>query len=121
MKPAEMNSVASVAISTIGSFFGKYGVFDAAAREMMRASAGAAKAVARRRLAIFGEIGFEQIALRLGLALQRAQLHVLPVGRGGLLLELVEAGAAAFRRARLRCLSSFSNERASRSASSRIC
>ena len=75
MKPAEMNSVASVAISTIGIFFGKNGVFDTTAREMMRASPGSrAEAVARGRLAILGEIGFEQIALRLGLALQRAQL-----------------------------------------------
>ena len=55
MKPAEMNSVASVAISTIGIFFGKYGVFDTSAREMMRASAGTAprlsRAVASRYLA----------------------------------------------------------------------
>ncbi len=55
MKPAEMNSVARVAISTIGIFFGKYGVFDTAAREMVRASPGAAprlsRAVASRYLA----------------------------------------------------------------------
>ena len=47
-------------------------------------------AVARGRLAVLGEIGFEQIALRLGLALERAQLHVLVAGRGGLALELIE-------------------------------
>ena len=45
----------------------------------------------RRRLAIFGEIGFQEVALRLGLALQRAGLHVLAVGRGRLLLDLFEA------------------------------
>jgi len=37
-EPAHMNKVASVAISTTGIFFGKNGVFDTAAREMMRAS-----------------------------------------------------------------------------------
>ena len=93
MKPAHMNSVASVAISTIGIFFGKNGVFDTTAREMMRASAGAAprlsRAVASR---IFRKIRFEQIALRLGFALERAQFDILPVGRGRQLLELVETG-----------------------------
>ena len=61
------------------------------ARDDARIGRHRAEAVARGRLAILGEIGFEQIALRLGLALQRAQLHVLPAGRGRLLLELVEA------------------------------
>ena len=59
-------------------------------------------AVARGRLAVFGEIGFEQVALRLGLALERAQLHVLIAGRGGLALELVEVRARAFQAARPR-------------------
>ena len=100
MKPAEMNSVASVAISTIGIFFGKYGVFDTTAREMMRASRRhRAEAVARGRLAILGEIGFEQVALRLGFALQRAQLHVLLVGRRRLPLELVETARSCSTRA----------------------
>ena len=48
-------NVPSAAISTIGIFFGKYGTFDTTAREMMRASAGAAamlsRAVASRYLA----------------------------------------------------------------------
>ncbi len=48
-------NVPTVAISTIGSFFGKNGMFDTTAREMMRASAGAAamlsRAVASRYLA----------------------------------------------------------------------
>jgi hypothetical protein len=55
MKPADRNSVASVAISTIGSFFGNAGVLDTIAREMMRASAGTtarlSRALASRYLA----------------------------------------------------------------------
>ena len=47
------------------------------------------------RLAVFGEIGFQEIALRLGFALQRPQLHVLAIIRGRLLLQLVEARAQA--------------------------
>ncbi len=75
----------SAAISTVGSFFGHDGVFDTIAVEMMRASGErGADAVARGRLAIFGEIGLEQIALRLGFALERAQLDVLLVDIGGL-------------------------------------
>ena len=94
MKPAEMNRVANVAISTIGSFFGKYGVFDTAAFEMMRASLGTAPRLSRDGgLAILGEIGFQQVALRLRLALERAQLNVLAVGRGRGPLELIETGA----------------------------
>ena len=62
------------------------------AREITRASAGVElEAVARGRLAIFGKIGLQQIALRFGVALERAQLHVLPVGRCRLVLELIEA------------------------------
>ena len=97
MKPAQMNSVASVAISTIGSFFGKNGVFDTTAREMMRASPGAeprlSRAVASR---YFARYGFQQVTLRLGLALERAQLDILPVGGRRLLLELVEAALQRF-------------------------
>ena len=72
------------------------------ARDDAGVGGGRRDAVARGRLAIFGEIGFEQIALRLGLALQRAQLHVLVAGRGGLPLELVEIRGRAFRAARRR-------------------
>ena len=45
--PALSISVASVAISTIGSFFGYAGVLDTLAREMMRPSAGAASIFSR--------------------------------------------------------------------------
>ena len=94
MKPAEMNSVASVAISTIGSFFGKYGVFDTAAREMMRASLGTAPRLSRAVASVFfARYEFEQVAQRLGLALQRAQLHVVSAVGRRLPLELVEARA----------------------------
>src|SRR5882757_1105864 len=55
MQPALSINVASVAISTIGSFLGNAGVLDTSAREMMRPSAGAAsmfsRAVASRYLA----------------------------------------------------------------------
>src|SRR4030088_1357684 len=47
MKPAVRNSVASVAISTIGSFLGKYGVLETTAREMTRASPGAVPRLSR--------------------------------------------------------------------------
>ena len=68
------------------------------------AGAGNDAAVGRRRLdvlagvglAVFCQIGFQQVALRLGLALERAQLHVLGVGRTRLLLHLLQAGAEAF-------------------------
>ena len=88
-----MNSVASVAISTIGSFFGKYGVFDTTrARDDARIGRRRAEAVARGRLAILGEIGFEQVALRLGLALAaRAARTSCSLVEARLLLELVEA------------------------------
>ena len=93
-KPADSANMASAATSTVGSFFGHDGVLETTAVEMMRASGEAApmlsRAVASRYLA---KVGFEQIALRLGIALERAQLHVLLVARGGLALELVEAGA----------------------------
>ena len=46
-------------------------------------------------LAIFREIGFQKVALRLGFPLERAKLDVLAVGRGRLLLQLLEAGAQA--------------------------
>ena len=55
-----------------------------------------AETVAGGRLAVFRQIGFEQIALRLGVALERTQLHVLLVGRRGLPLELIEAGGQPF-------------------------
>ena len=121
-KAVDRQNVPSAAISTIGSFFGKYGMFDTTAREMMRASAGAAAMLSRaRRLAIFGQIGFEQVALRLGFALERAQLHVLIAGRRGLPLELVEIAAEACSSRAPATLASFSSERASRSPSARIC
>jgi len=51
----DKQNVPSAAIRAIGIFFGKYGTFDTTAREMMRASAGAAamlsRAVALRYLA----------------------------------------------------------------------
>src|SRR5207237_6262392 len=47
-------------------------------------------------LAVFGKIGFEQVALRLGFALQRPQLDVLAVARRRLLLQLLQARAQAF-------------------------
>ena len=54
-KAVARQNVPSAAISMIGIFFGKYGMFDTTAREMMRASAGAAamlsRAVASRYLA----------------------------------------------------------------------
>ncbi len=46
--------------------------------------------VARGRFAVFGQIGFEEVALRFGVALERAQLHVVFVRRHRLALELVE-------------------------------
>ena len=48
--------------------------------------------VAGARLAVFGQIRFEEVALRFGVALERAQLHVVFVGGRRLALELVEAG-----------------------------
>ena len=48
--------------------------------------------LSRRRFAILRQIGFQQIALRLGFAFQRAKLYVLAVGRRGLFLQLIEAG-----------------------------
>ena len=91
------------------------------ARDDARVGGRRRDAVARGRLAVFGEIGFEQIALRLGLALQRAQLHVLVAGRGGLALELVERRAQSVSSRAPATLASFSSERASRSPSERIC
>ena len=70
----------SAATSTVGNFFGHDGMFDGVAVEITRASGRSrTDAVARGRLTIFGEIGFQQIALRLGVALERAQLHVLHI------------------------------------------
>src|SRR5579883_2594257 len=46
--------------------------------------------VMRARFAIFGEIGLQQIALRFGVALERAQLHIVAVDGSRLLLELVK-------------------------------
>ena len=59
-------------------------------------------AVARGRLAVFGQIRFQQIALRFGVALERAQLHVVLVRRHRLALELVEGRRAARRPGRRR-------------------
>ena len=53
--------------------------------------------LSRASLAILGQIGFEQIALRLGLAVERTQRHVLITGRSGLALELIEVGAQGFK------------------------
>ena len=93
-KPVESANMASAATSTVGSFFGQDGVLETdRARDDARIRRRRADAVACGRLAILGEIGFEQIALRLGIALERAQLHVLLVGRGRLPLELIETGA----------------------------
>ena len=72
-------------------------------RSVGNGGAGNDAAVGRRRvdvlagigLAIFRQIGFQQIALRLGFTLERAKLDVLAVGRGRLLLQLIEAGAQA--------------------------
>ena len=50
----------------------------------------------RSRFTVFGEIGFEQIALRLAFALKRAQLHVLLIGLRGHPLDLIEAGSQRF-------------------------
>ena len=47
IKPALSIRVASVAISTIGSFFGQPGVLVTVAREMIRPSAGAASMFSR--------------------------------------------------------------------------
>ena len=91
MKPADSANMASAETSTIGSFLGQDGVFDTAGgRDDAGIRRGRADAVARGRLAVLGQIGLQQIALRLGIALERAQLHVLLVGRRGLPLELVE-------------------------------
>ena len=84
MKPADSAKAAKAAISTVGSFFGKVRLDRrAGARNDARFRRRGVDVVARGRLAIFGEIGFEQIALGLGLALERAQLHVLLVGLRG--------------------------------------
>jgi hypothetical protein len=72
-------------------------------RRVGNAGAGNDPAVGRRGVdilagvgfAIFRQIGFQQVALRLGFPLQRPQLDVLAVGRGRLLLQLLEAGAEA--------------------------
>ena len=66
------------------------------ARDGASVARGRTEAVARCRLAILGEIGLEQITLRLGLALERAQLDVLSVGRCRLHLELVERALQEF-------------------------
>src|SRR6516165_12718415 len=62
-------------------------------RDDSRVGRGRAEAVACGCLAELGEIRFEQIALRLGIALERAQLHILLVGRGRLALERIERQA----------------------------
>ena len=55
MRAVDTSSIASVAITTIGSFLGKYGVLDTTAREMMRTSVGIvlrlSRALASRYLA----------------------------------------------------------------------
>ena len=88
---------------------------------MMRASGDdRADAVARGRFAVLRQIGFEQIALRLGIAFERAQLHVLLVARCRLPLSWSRPALIASTLS-LASLASFSSERASRSASPRIC
>ena len=110
MKPTASVNMPSAAISTVGIFFGHDGVLETiAARDDARIRRRRADVVAGGRLAIFGEIGFEQIALRFRLALERAQLDVLLVRRRRLLLELVEAGAERLAAASPATLASFSN------------
>src|SRR3984957_11688991 len=73
-------------------------------RGVGNAGAGNDSAVRRRSvdvfagvgLAIFREIGFQKVALRLGFALERPKLDVLTVGRGRLLLQLLKTCAQAF-------------------------
>ena len=52
-----------------------------------------AHVVARARIAIAGEIGFQKITLRLRLALERAELDLGLAQAGGLRLHLIEAAA----------------------------
>ena len=47
-------------------------------------------------LAVLGKIGFKQVALSLGFALERPQLDVLAIARRRLLLQLLQARAQAF-------------------------
>ncbi len=112
---------AKAAISTVGSFFGKAGLIAGLAREMMRASGRRGVDVfARGRFAVFGEIGFQQIALSLGVALKRAQFQVLPSRlRGDFLAESRLAVRVSTRSPAI--LASLSSCRASRSPSRRIC
>ncbi len=63
---------------------------DRGARNHPRVGRRGIEGAARAGLAVFGEIRFQQIALRFGLPLERAQLHVVLVGGDRLALELVE-------------------------------
>src|SRR5262245_11200258 len=92
MKASDSRNAAIVAMMTIGTFLGNEGELEMMAREIARREA---QRVARIRLAILGEIGFQQVALRLGLALECAQLHVLLAVAGRVALELIEVGAEA--------------------------
>ena len=47
IEPATVNNTARLAMSTIGSFMGKNGVLETAAREIMRVSAGIAPGLSR--------------------------------------------------------------------------
>ena len=107
VKPADSAKAAKAAISTVGYFL-RIGRLDGGrcARNDARLRRRGVDVVARGSLAVFGEIGFQQIALGLGVALERAQLHVLLVaarrasspGRG-----LRSASPSCRRRAWRRC------------------
>ncbi len=94
MKPADNAKAAKAAISTVGSFFGKVRLDRrAGARNDARLRWRGIDVVARGRLAVFGEIGLEQIAFGLGVALERAQLNVLGIRLRNDLLDRIEAGS----------------------------
>jgi len=80
--PALSINVASVAISTTGSFWVGRGVGDAGAGNDPAVRGAGVDVLAGGRLAIFRKVGFQKIALRLGFPLQRPKLNVLAVGRG---------------------------------------
>jgi hypothetical protein len=79
--------------SAVGSFFSQVAWSTPGPRDDAGVGGRGPDGIARGRLAVFGQIGFRQVALRLGIAIEGAQLHVLLVGGSRLVLELVEAGA----------------------------
>ena len=84
---------------------------------MMRASGGAALMLSRAAgFAVFRQIGFEQVALGLGFAFERAQLNVLLACLRGDLLGLIEIGRERHSRSPA-TLASLSSWRSSRSPS----